>query len=146
MVELLEDKENIIAVELGFAPLLSDDILLTTLEMCSGELPLIFSIPHEQILTLGPRLIQAGASAISISPPRGRIYDRDSSLVSGRMFGPSLLPRTLEIVHSAGKLGIPIIANGGIWTLAEAKEMISAGALAAQIDAGLWIPHLPANS
>jgi hypothetical protein len=48
------------AVQLGFAPLLSDDIILLTLEMCLGELPLIFALPHEQVLTLGPRLIQQG--------------------------------------------------------------------------------------
>lgn len=39
MVRLLEEIENVMAVELGFAPLLSNDILLMNLEMCVGELP-----------------------------------------------------------------------------------------------------------
>ena len=51
MVQMLEMQENVMAVELGFAPLLADDILLLTLEMCLGELPLIFSLPVEQVLS-----------------------------------------------------------------------------------------------
>jgi dihydroorotate dehydrogenase len=45
MVRALETQENVMAVELGFAPLLANDIILLTLEMCLGELPLIFSYP-----------------------------------------------------------------------------------------------------
>ncbi len=73
MVRSLENIENVMAVELGFAPLLSDDIILLNLEMCVGELPLIFSLPAEQVLSLGPKLIQGGAAAISISSPRGAL-------------------------------------------------------------------------
>ena len=54
MVRMLENIENVMAVELGFAPLLTDDIILLNLEMCLGELPLIFSLPTEQVLSLGP--------------------------------------------------------------------------------------------
>src|SRR5512138_686974 len=76
MAQMLEVHENVMAVELGLAPLLADDILLLTLEMCLGELPLIFSLPVEQVLRLGPRLIQGGAQAISISAPRGALPHR----------------------------------------------------------------------
>jgi len=41
MVETLEGLENIAAVELGFAPLLSDDLISLTVEKLLGELPLI---------------------------------------------------------------------------------------------------------
>ena len=70
MVQTLESVDNVMAVELGFAPLLSNDILLLTLEMCIGELPLIFCLPTEQILSLGPRLIDEGADVISIAARR----------------------------------------------------------------------------
>jgi dihydroorotate dehydrogenase len=50
MVRALETRENVMAVELGFAPLLANDIILLTLDMCAGELPLIFSLPVEQVL------------------------------------------------------------------------------------------------
>ncbi len=73
MVRELENAENVMAVQLGFAPLLSDDIILLNLEMCVCEIPLIFSLPPEQILSLGAKLIQHGAHALSIASPRGAI-------------------------------------------------------------------------
>jgi dihydroorotate dehydrogenase len=140
MVRIFESLENVTAVQLGFAPLLADDLILLTLEMCVGELPLIFALPHEQVLTLGPRLIQSGADAISLAPPRGAFYERDGRLVSGRLYGPSLFPRALEIVRSAARLGLPIIGAGGVWTDADVESMLRAGALAVETDARLWVP------
>ncbi|HSK65306.1 MAG TPA: hypothetical protein VK888_00140 [Anaerolineales bacterium] len=147
MVRMLETQENVMAAELGFAPLLADDILLLTLEMCLGELPLIFSLPVEQVLSLGPRLIQKGAQAVSISMPRGALSPALSptppgknELITGRLYGPSLFPHTLEIVHSASRLGLPIIGASGVWTKENAEAMLSAGALAVQMDAVLWDP------
>jgi dihydroorotate dehydrogenase (NAD+) catalytic subunit len=138
MVRTLETQENVMAVELGFAPLLANDIILLTLEMCLGELPLILSLPVEQVLSLGPRLVQEGAQAISIATPRGALPSQHSSLTTGRLYGPSLFPRSLETVHSAARLGLPIIGAGGVWTKENAESMLSAGALAVQVDAALW--------
>lgn len=136
MVQMLETHENVMAAELGFAPLLADDIILLTLEMCLGELPLIFSLPVEQVLSLGPRLIEGSAQAISISAPRGALMT--NHLITGRLYGPSLFPRALETVYSAAKLGLPVIGAGGVWTKENAEAMISAGAFAVQVDAALW--------
>ena len=145
MVRTLETHENVMAAELGFAPLLANDILLVTLEMCLGELPLIFSLPVEQVLSLGPRLIQEGAQAISIAAPRGALSltPRPSprgrgEIITGRLYGPSLFPRALETVYSAAKLGLPIIGAGGVWTKENTEAMLAAGALAVQVDAVLW--------
>ena len=138
MVRMLESQENVMAAELGFAPLLANDIILMTLEMCLGEVPLVFSLPVEQVLSLGPRLIQEGAQAISISAPRGALMT--DHLITGRLYGPSLFPQTLETVYSAAKLGLPIIGAGGVWTKENADAMLSVGALAVQVDAALWNP------
>jgi dihydroorotate dehydrogenase (NAD+) catalytic subunit len=152
MVRLLETQENVMAAELGFAPLLADDILLLTLEMCAGELPLIFSLHVEQVMSLGPQLIQEGAQAISISAPRGALprspkpslHNASQSphvggeLITGRLYGSSLFPKSLEIIYSAAKLGIPIIGAGGVWNKENAEAMVAAGALAVQVDAALW--------
>jgi dihydroorotate dehydrogenase (NAD+) catalytic subunit len=140
MVRSLENIENVMAVELGFAPLLSDDIILLNLEMCAGELPLIFSLPAEQVLSLGPKLIQGGAAAVSMSCPRGALISDDNKLVRGRLYGQSLFPRTLEIVRSAAVLGLPVIGAGGVWTEQDAADMLSAGAMAVETDAQLWVP------
>jgi hypothetical protein len=138
MVRSLETQENVMAVELGFAPLLANDIILLTLEMCLGELPLIFSLPIEQVLSLGPRLIQGGAQAISVAMPRGALPASDMSIITGRLYGASLFPRTLETVYSAAKVGLPLIGAGGVWTKENAAAMLTAGALAVQVDAALW--------
>lgn len=138
MVRMLETQENVMAAELGFAPLLADDILLLTLEMCLGELPLIFSLPTQQVLSLGPRLIQNGAQAISIAAPRGALVT--DHLITGRWYGPALFPQTLETVYSAAKIGLPIIGAGGVWSKEEAEAMLSSGAMAVQLDAALWNP------
>jgi dihydroorotate dehydrogenase (NAD+) catalytic subunit len=141
MVRMLEAQENVMAAELGFAPLLANDILLLTLEMCLGEVPLIFSLPVEQVLSLGPRLIQNGAQAISIAAPRGALPADNLTLITGRLYGPSLFPQTLETVYSAAKLGLPIIGAGGVWSKENADAMLSVGALAVQVDAALWNPN-----
>jgi len=140
MVRMLEDIENVMAVELGFAPLLADDIILLTLEMCLGEIPLIFSLPVEQVLSLGPRLMQEGAQAISIAAPRGAVTANDAKIITGRLYGPSLFPQALDIVRSATLLGIPIIGSCGVWKKENADAMLSVGAMAVQVDTALWNP------
>jgi 2,4-dienoyl-CoA reductase-like NADH-dependent reductase (Old Yellow Enzyme family) len=140
MVRMLETQENVMAVELGFAPLLANDILMLTLEMCMGEIPLIFSLPVEQVLSLGPRLIQDGAQAISIAAPRGALVNEHKQVMTGRLLGPGLFAQTLDTVQSAAKLGIPIIGAGGVWSKENADTMLSVGALAVQVDAALWNP------
>ena len=67
MVRSLESIENVMGVELGFAPQLADDIYLLVLEMCQGELPLMVNLPADKMLPLGPRLIDAGAAALSLA-------------------------------------------------------------------------------
>jgi dihydroorotate dehydrogenase (NAD+) catalytic subunit len=142
MIQMLEGVENVMAVELGFAPLLSDDIILLVLEMCVGELPLIFSLPVDQILRLGPRLADGGAAAISLSTPRGALMHA-GKLVTGRMYGRSLFPRSLDIVRSMAMLGrsVPVIGAGGVWTGQDAADMLSAGAIAVEMDTSLWLPR-----
>jgi dihydroorotate dehydrogenase (NAD+) catalytic subunit len=145
MVQSLEGRENIAAVELGFAPLLADDIILLTVEMCLGELPLIVNLPVEQVLSFGPRAIQEGAAAVSLAPPRGMFpltpspspVGRGES-VTGRLTGPALFPQALLTVRDAVRAGMPVIGAGGVGSKENADAMLAAGALAVQVDASLW--------
>lgn len=164
MVESLEELENIAAVELGFAPLLAVDIILLTIEMCLGELPLIVSLPIEQLLSSGPRVIQEGAAAISLATPRGMMtlalrQAQDGALnplsspkgaprgkgesvaqewVTGRLSGPALFPKALLAVRNAVEANLPVIGAGGVESKENAAAMLSVGALAVQVGEGLW--------
>ena len=138
MVESLEGVENVMAAELGFAPLLADDIILTSLEMSLGELPLIVSLPMEQALTLGSRVIEAGAAAVSLSAPRGALTVHGGQLTEGRLYGPSLFPQSLETVHRLAGAGVPVIGGGGVYKREQVDVMKEAGAMAVQLDTVLW--------
>ena len=140
MLESLENLDNIAAVALGFAPLLADDIILLTVEMCLGELPLIVSLPFEQVLSLGPRVVQEGAAAISLAAPRGMLTADNGLLTTGRLSGPALFPQALLTVRDAVQVNLPIIGAGGVDSKQNADAMLSVGALAVQVDAALWNP------
>jgi dihydroorotate dehydrogenase len=138
MVRALEGLENIASVELGFAPQLADDIIVLVVEMCLGELPLVVSLPVEHILTLGPRVVNVGAAAVSMAPAHGALPGNDGRLVTGRLYGPSLFPKSLATIHSATSLGLPVIAAGGLYSKEDASAMLAEGALAFQLDTLLW--------
>lgn len=139
MVRLLEGVDGVMAIELGFAPLLADDIILLAVDMAAGELPLIACLPQSQLLRLGHRCLDSGATAISMAPPRGTL-EQHGRLVAGRLFGAALYPMALEVVQAAGRLGLPIIAAGGVFSAGDARAMLAAGAVAVQQDALLWLP------
>ena len=138
MVQALEGLENIAAVELGFAPLLADDIILLTIEISLGELPLIVCLPTEQVLSMGAHVIQAGAVAISLGVPRGMVTLENGQQVTGRLSGAGLFPQSLLSVRDAARTGIPVIGAGGVQSKQNADAMFSVGALAVQVDASLW--------
>ncbi|RPH60364.1 MAG: hypothetical protein EHM81_06405 [Chloroflexi bacterium] len=142
MVQQLETVENVMAVELGFAPGLADHIILRALEKSLGELPIIVSLPWSQVLALGPQAMRAGAMAISLAAPRGALpgsQDEGSqSLVTGRLYGPSIFPQALDVVRNAFRLGLPVIGGGGVYSRQNASDMLAAGARGVQVDAVLW--------
>lgn len=133
MARMLENVENVAALELGFAPLLADDWIYSAVEQAVGELPLIVNLPWEQVLRLGPRLLAGGAEALSLAPPRGL-----QEGVSGRLFGPGLLAQSLLVTSEAVRAGIPLIGGCGVYSSADAQAMLAAGALAVQVDAVFW--------
>jgi dihydroorotate dehydrogenase len=137
MVRTLEGLENVTAIELGFAPLLAADLILMAVVMSLGELPLIVNLPFEQVLTLGPRVIQSGAAAISLAAPRGTL-PAGEAMITGRLFGPALFPQSLDLVRNAVKLGLPVIGGSGVYNQENASAMLQSGALAVQVDTVLW--------
>lgn len=138
MVGSLEGLENIMGLELSFAPYLPEDIILLIVERSLGELPLIVSLSIEEVLSLGPRVLEKGAAAVSLGMPRGMISTEDGERVTGRLNGAGLFPQSLQIVQVAALTGIPIIGAGGVQSKQNADVMLSVGAMAVQVDTSLW--------
>jgi dihydroorotate dehydrogenase len=138
MVQSLEELENIAAVELSFEPQAADNVILSTVGMCWGELPLITCIGIEQVRSLGSSVIEKGSAAISLAPPRGMLMLENGQPVTGRLTGAGLFPEALLVVRDAAQAGIPIIGAGGIRSKEKADAMLSVGALAVQVGTSLW--------
>lgn len=134
----LEELENIMAIEIGFEADSSTDLVFELVKSSVGELPIIVQLPLARAFELASAAIEAGASAISLGPPRGSLLSRDGKLVSGRIYGPAIFPQALEMVRLIREMDIPIIGAGGVESEAQANGMLAAGAMAVQMDVGLW--------
>lgn len=138
MVQTLETMEGISGVELGLPPEVNQEAVLEFSGAISGELPWIARLPLEQALELGPLLVNAGAAAISLGPPRGTLPLSSGKLAEGRLYGPAIFPFALHIVRRLRRLSLPVIGAGGIYSQEQTKAMLEAGAIAVQLDAVLW--------
>ncbi|NOZ00222.1 MAG: hypothetical protein GXP40_13635 [Chloroflexi bacterium] len=138
MVQALEGLENILAVELGFPHDAASDWVTAATQAATGELPIIVSLVSEQALTIGAPAIDAGAAALSLAQPRGALTTDNSSLLTGRLYGPGLFPQTLETVRRLAGEGIPIVGAGGVYKREQAEALLDAGALGVQVGAILW--------
>lgn len=140
MVRRLEDREYISAIELGISPKAMPELALDLVMAAVGELPVVVSISLDRINEAWLEKLPAlGARAISLSAPYGTLPGRDAGLVSGRLYGPAILPLALNAMRSLKKLGLSVIAGGGVFRKRDGEAMLSAGALAVQLDAVLWL-------
>lgn len=150
MVQRLEGRENIMAIELGLPPEARGDDALAFVEAAFGEIPLVVHLP----LTMAGEpwlneLAGLGASAISLGAPRGvlpgvtgpGLTDGPKTkprLLGGRLYGPALFPLMMAAVQAARRLGLQIIAGAGVYRRQDAAALLSAGAWAVQLDTVLW--------
>ncbi len=139
MVRRLEGMEGVMAVEISLPPEMPGNEALNVLQAAYGELPVVVNVPITEAgqSWLG-KLAKRGMAAISLSAPRGTVYTDTGRPVSGRLFGPSLLPLTLAAVQSARRWGLPLIAGAGVYSAQDAQQLRDAGAWAVQVDSLLW--------
>ncbi len=139
MVRRLEGREGVMAIEIGLPPEARGDQALAFVKAAFGELPLVV---HLSIQAAGESWLKElpglGVSAVSLGAPRGTLPSDNGRLVSGRLYGPSLLPLTLAAVQSVRRLGLPVIAGAGIYRQQDAQALLDAGAWAIQLDTVLW--------
>ena len=139
MVRKLEAREYISTIELGISPKAAPELALDLVIAAVGELPVVVSIPLERINEAWLEKLPAlGVRAVSLSAPYGTLPGREARLVNGRIYGPAIFPLALNALRSLKRLGLPVIAGGGVFRKKDGEAMLAAGALAVQLDAVLW--------
>jgi dihydroorotate dehydrogenase (NAD+) catalytic subunit len=137
-VRLLEPLDGIAALEIGLPPETDAASVVTFARAAQGELPVIYRLPFERALLIGEPLAASGDATVSLGPPRGALPSPGRGLVSGRLFGPGVLPHSLGLVRALAQLGLTVFGGGGIYSFADVEAMLVAGASAVQLDAVLW--------
>lgn len=139
MARRLEGVEGVMALELGLPPGVRGSEARELIQAAYGELPLVVCLP---VTSAGeswvPELPTWGAAAVNLCAPRGMLVNESGRLVSGRIYGPALLPHTLAAVHALRKVGVRVIAGSGVFRSQDAQQLFDAGATAVQLDAVLW--------
>lgn len=133
----LETAENILAVEVGFPDSIGEQEAAQVISGALGELPIIARLPLTRSLELAPAVLEAGAVAVSLAPPRGALPVGDE-VISGRLYGPGVYPLALQVVRELKQTGVTVIGAGGIYQRQQAEEMRRSGAWAVQVDLALW--------
>jgi dihydroorotate dehydrogenase (NAD+) catalytic subunit len=139
MLERLEEVESVVAIEMGIEPSDMDMVSQMTITAMESELPIIIQVPMDCREDTLSTIVDAGATALSLGPPRGSLPGPEGGLIRGRLFGPALFPYALHVVSRLSPLlDIPLIASGGLYDNNQVKAMLEAGASAVQFDSVLW--------
>lgn len=138
MLARLESIENVTGVEIGVPPDASPGLLISLVEAATGELPVLVRLPLDRSIDLAPHLMDSAVAAISLGPPRGALPGPDSALIHGRIYGPGIFPLALAAVRTIKDVGVPVIGAGGVYQPGNVDAMLSAGAIAVQLDSVLW--------
>lgn len=134
----IEELENILAIELGIEADSAPSTVRDAVRAALGELPLIAQLPLNAAVEMAEVAIEAGAAAVSLGAPRGSLPGLTGKLVSGRLYGPAIFPLALGVVAELSRQKVPVIGAGGVESRAQAETILAAGAIAVQMDIGLW--------
>ncbi len=138
MMILLEEVDSVIGVEIGIDQDMESQTVASIIEAAVGEIPLMVRVPMNKASTIGKVAFEAGASLISLSPPRGELISSSCETIFGRLYGPSIFSQALEAVNSLASMNIPVVGAGGVYQKKQVEMMLSAGAEAVQLDTVLW--------
>ena len=138
-VRRLEGLEGVAGIELGLPVEIDRGAAVELVQAGLGELPLIVRVPLERAIDLAQSVARLPVTALSLGPPRGVWINSSGETTRGRLYGPAIFPLALAAVSSLARSGIPVIGAGGVFHPENAEAMLSAGALAVQVDMILWI-------
>ncbi|GAB4447374.1 MAG: dihydroorotate dehydrogenase [Anaerolineae bacterium] len=115
-----------------------------------SPLPLLVKLPLGTSLDLAEVVAEAQVDALVIgSPPQGAAAQagRSGAIIRGVLYGPALHSLALhDLQRVKNWLDLPIVAVGGIHSLADAETFLAAGATAVQLDSLLFIEPKQAES
>jgi dihydroorotate dehydrogenase (NAD+) catalytic subunit len=141
-VEKLERVESVAGIEIGFR---NDESLAEAQAMVRAAVqlarqPIIVSLPQARALAFARMAEKVGAQAVTATaPPRGTLR-HNGEWVSGRLYGPALLPQALSLVRELKThTALPIIGAGGVHTKNDIEAMLAAGATAVMVDSAVWV-------
>lgn len=138
MVRVLEDVENVTAIELSLPPGLTNKDQVDLIQAATGELPVFVCIPVDVLeIRLVEQLPALGVAGIVLSAARGMITQNGKN-INGRLYGPALFPQLMRALCDLKGFGVPIIAGCGVFSLEQGEAALSAGASAVQLDALCW--------
>ena len=132
MIRKIEGLENILAIELGFSPECTPEALAEYMEAAIGELPAIPCLNPDQVPVLLPALKKLAPTAVHLTLPRGALPGLDGAFVTGRLYGPAVLPQMLKAAQTLMDAGLQVIADGG------GEAMLSVGVTAVGLAEALW--------
>jgi len=140
----LEGVEGIAGLELNLAGH-ADAARVVAAARAATQLPLLAKLAPQEgapqaLAALARSVADAGADAIvAIGSPRGMTLDPQSGQrVEGWLSGPAIRPLALALVADvAAAVSVPVIGCGGIASVEDARQFLSAGATAVQIGAAL---------
>jgi dihydroorotate dehydrogenase (NAD+) catalytic subunit len=136
----LERDDSVSGVELG----LRDDVAAGEMEAliraARGGQPLLVRLPLLRATELAQAAVRAGADCLVVGAPPRLAVESEVRSITGRVYGPAQFTPVLEAVRAVAALdlGLPLIAAGGVYSIEDVQEMLSAGAVAVQLDAVLW--------
>jgi len=133
--------EPVAGIELGVPGGLLPDDVAGLVEAARQEtlLPLLVRLPLNEADVWCDLAVECGAQALTVAaPPRGEVW-QDGHFVSGRLYGRGVFPQALRALRLvAGRVDVPLIGCGGVHTVAEARALLEAGAVAVQVGSLLW--------
>lgn len=102
-----------------------------------SELPLLAKLPFSNPFPLAEAALAAGADALVLgTAPKGAWYMQDGTYLTGDYYGAGVVAQNLPTLIELHQLypQVPLIASGGVHTLADIKAYLQAGASAVQLD------------
>ena len=139
----LASVEAVAGIELGLPDTATleevSDVIRAT--RASAIQPLIVRLPLARADALCEAAVEAGADALTVAaPPRGTVcHKRSGRLVTGRLYGPFVLPLALCALRRVAELvPVPLIGCGGIHSVEDGLAFLRAGAVAIQVGGALW--------